>query len=129
MKTVEPIYPELVEKIKAEYRAKIDAEPDETMKKVFQIRCDSAVAEEIGRQRKEAIEQGGELGERIKAENEALKKEMDAEFAKIDPKVLEEARRWEEEVNKLINPPAFCPNCGTPTNSGKFCQNCGTKLI
>lgn len=27
-----------------------------------------------------------------------------------------------------VEPPKFCPNCGTPTNGNKFCGNCGTKL-
>ena len=38
MKTLEPIYPELVEKIKAEYRLKIDAQPNEMLKKALQIK-------------------------------------------------------------------------------------------
>ena len=129
MKMPEPIYPEAIEKIKAEYREKINAEPNEIIKQAIQVQCNSAVAAEIGRQRQEAIEQGGELGERIKAENEALKKELDAKLAKIDPKVLEEARKWSEEAEMAMKMPKFCPNCGAPTTPGKFCGNCGTKLI
>ena len=128
MKTLEPIYPELVEKIKAEYRLKIDTQPNEMLKKALQINCDNEVAKEIGRQRQEAIEQGGELGERIKAENEALKKELDAEWAKIDPEIIAEARKFQEEAERILNGSDSCPNCGATDGLGKFCAYCGTKL-
>lgn len=125
---LEPVYPELVEKIKESYRTKIDAEPNETMKKIIQLECDKAVAAEIGRQRQEAILQGGPLAERIKAENEAAKKEADAFMASFDPKVLEEARRMQAEAEAIMNGDKVCPYCDSTVTGGKFCPNCGAKL-
>lgn len=129
MKMLDPIYPEVIEKIKAEYKIKIDTAPEE-MKAVFQTQCDMEVAAEIGKQRQEAILQGGELGERIKAENEAMMKELEKSYGEIDPEILAAAKKKQEELEANLRRPKFCPNCGTPVGSeGNFCSNCGAKLV
>ena len=99
------------------------------MKKAYQVLCETAVAEEIGKQRQEAIARGGALGARIKAENEAFGRELAARRTAFDPKLIEEARKRQEEADMSMKRPAFCPNCGTRVVSGKFCTNCGTKLV
>ncbi|MCQ2420256.1 MAG: hypothetical protein MJ118_03905 [Clostridia bacterium] len=126
MQMPEPIYPELVEKIKADYQKQLDAATSDTLKATIQMQCDFAVAQEIGRQRREAIEQGGELGERIKAENDEMQKKLEAE---MDPKLLAEIRKRQEELENAKKRPRFCQDCGTPISSGRFCPNCGRKLF
>ena len=132
-RNVEPLYPEPVERIKAKYAAKIKAQTNETLKMALQVECNGEVAREIARQRAEAMERGGELGARLKAEQEAAKVELDAEMAKLDPRVLEEARKWQEQAERILNaadpaPAATtCPYCDSPVNGSRFCPNCGAK--
>lgn len=157
MKMLEPIYPEVIDKIRADFQKKIDLAPDENVKKFIRNQCELEVAKEIGRQRQEAIAQGGELAERIKAENDAAQKELESQ---IDPAVLAQAKKLMEEKRKQLeavkameaaedakykelaqcdahgnvqsaaqgNAQGAAQNAQAPARP-KFCPECGTRIV
>lgn len=154
MKMPEPIDQAEIDAIKEKYEQKIARQPE--LEAVFRTRMDFEVAETIGRQRQEAIDAGGELGARIKAENEALLKEYEAtvtpqisqedwEKAKQSAALTEAARAAAVKGIQWVctcgqrNSSKFCSECGKPMsldrwvctcgreNTTRFCPECGTK--
>lgn len=86
-----PINQAEIDEIIAKYDAQIAQFPamEASSRALQQMEIEKAIM----RQRQEAIAAGGELGERIKAENEAAMKEAMEALAKIDPAVLERAKQ------------------------------------
>lgn len=105
-----PIDPEEIKRIEAEYDKKISRQTDPAIRSAYEIQKESAVAEAIGRQRQEAIEKGGPLAEKIKAENEAA---------------MAQAR---EEMKKIKGLKIVCPECNNKVQYGNFCTECGYKF-
>lgn len=135
MDMLEPIDPEEIEKIRQKYEEKI-AKAGEEFRSVYECSRDMEIAEAIGRQRQEAIAAGGELGERIRAENEAAAREAEARFAEISRQQAE-AKKEERKKSFLggIFKKEVCVLCGGKTGlldkktaDGKVCKECTKKL-
>lgn len=153
IKMPEPIDPEEIDQIREKYNQKIARQPD--LEAMFRNQMDFEIAQAIGRQRQEAIAAGGELGARIKAENDALLKEYEASAApQISQADLENAKlkvarmkaelvaakgiQWVCSCGQRNTSP-FCSECGNPLslerwictcgreNTTRFCPECGTK--
>lgn len=69
------INPEEIEAIEEEYRKKMEKLPP-LSQNALKVERDTKIAEVIGRQRREAIAAGGELGARVQAENDAALLEL-----------------------------------------------------
>lgn len=58
----------------------------------------------------------------------------DSVMAQVSGAMAEAQMRFTREAAGIPVPvqdtakPKFCPNCGTPADSGKFCQSCGSRL-
>lgn len=86
MELPKPLNEAEIDEIKAKY-ARLCENAGDVEKITLQLKCDEEVAAAIARQRQDAIDAGGPLGERVKAENERMKAEAEALMASIQPEI------------------------------------------
>lgn len=85
-----------IDAIKAKYEEEMKANP--AIAVALQMTMEGEIAKTIARQRKEALEAGGELAERIKAENEEMRKQAEAAMASISPEQLAAIKEAQEKA-------------------------------
>ena len=130
---------EAVDKIQKKYDKLLEMNKnDQDATNYLKTQCQLEIIKTIRKQRDDAIAAGGELGEKIKAEDEEYKLRAEkavrskysveewAAIKKREAEIEEERRKAREAARKNAK---FCPECGCKLpEDAKFCPECGYKI-